>query len=83
MIDSGNGCGQGRVAGRSPEYMKIIHAEPEWERAYYLNYACFCFIKSIPPPYIIGLVIYYLHTRVYCLKKEIKVIWCIQKEGLH
>lgn len=40
----------GRCAvGRDPESLQIIYAKMEWDGVSYLNYACFCFIKSIPP----------------------------------
>lgn len=46
----GSGGSVGYVAGRDPDSLQIIYAKMEWDRARYLNYACFCFINSIPPP---------------------------------
>lgn len=48
LEDSGGSVGY--VAGRDPDSLQIIYAKMEWDRARYLNYACFCFINSIPPP---------------------------------
>lgn len=45
----GSGGSGGYAAGRDPESLQIMYAKMEWDRARYLNYACFCFINPVPP----------------------------------
>lgn len=53
----------------------------EWDGASYLNYACFCFIKSISPTRTFEeSSSLYLHTAGYAAQTEGRMIRCVQKK---
>lgn len=68
------------VADRNPENLQIIYAETEWDKACFLNYACFCFITSIPPhTYYRSCHLLFTQHRLHCSNKKGKAIWCTEK----